>query len=137
LALCGVLQAVDGVALKQVVTAWVIAPEAEKVARFATAEAVRWLEWGLRSYQNVAMGLTLFVAAAAVSRIAWLPRPISYLIGVSGFTYVLQGWMAATEGFSPAQSVAIVSGWLLCLVWMTWLVVATSRGQSRVISTED
>jgi hypothetical protein len=48
LALYGVLQAVDGVALKQVVDAWASAPEAEKVERFATAEAIRWLEWGVR-----------------------------------------------------------------------------------------
>jgi hypothetical protein len=45
LALYGVLQAVDGVALKQVVDAWVRAPEAEKAARFASAETIRWLEW--------------------------------------------------------------------------------------------
>jgi hypothetical protein len=35
---------VDGVALKQAVNAWVDAPEAEKAARFAAAEAMRWLE---------------------------------------------------------------------------------------------
>jgi hypothetical protein len=44
LGLYGVLQAVDGVALKQVVDAWVRAPEAEKAARFASAETIRWLE---------------------------------------------------------------------------------------------
>src|ERR687886_1832496 len=48
LALYGVLQAIDGVALKQAVDAWVSAPDADKTARFATAEAIRWLEWGLR-----------------------------------------------------------------------------------------
>src|SRR3954454_15723600 len=53
LALHGALQAVDGVALKQAVTAWAGAPDAEKAARFAGAEAIRWLEWGMRSYHNV------------------------------------------------------------------------------------
>src|SRR5919202_1963208 len=48
LGLYGVLQAVDGVALKHAVDAWVRAPEAEKAARFASAEAIRWLEWGVR-----------------------------------------------------------------------------------------
>jgi len=52
LALYGVLQAVDGVALKQAVDAWASAPEVEKAARFASAEAIRWLEWGVRSYQS-------------------------------------------------------------------------------------
>jgi hypothetical protein len=46
LALYGVLQAVDGVGNKQVDNAWVSAPNAEKAARFASAEAMRWLEWG-------------------------------------------------------------------------------------------
>jgi hypothetical protein len=41
LALYGVLQAVDGVALKQSVNAWASAPEAAKAARFASAEAIR------------------------------------------------------------------------------------------------
>ncbi len=46
LALYGALQAVDGVANKQADLAWVSAPEAEKAARFASAEAIRWVEWG-------------------------------------------------------------------------------------------
>jgi hypothetical protein len=46
LALYGVLQAVDGVALKHAVDAWASAPEAQKATRFASAETVKWLEWG-------------------------------------------------------------------------------------------
>jgi hypothetical protein len=47
LALYGVLQAVDGVGNQEVDEAWVNAPDTEKSARFASAEAMRWLEWGL------------------------------------------------------------------------------------------
>src|SRR5262249_25074151 len=50
LALVGVLYAVDGVALKQAVDAWASAPAAEKATRLASAEAIRWLEWGTTSY---------------------------------------------------------------------------------------
>ena len=57
LALYGALQAVDGVANKLADVAWVSAPDAEKAARFASAEAVRWIEWGMRSYQAFTMGL--------------------------------------------------------------------------------
>src|ERR1051325_3114186 len=56
LALNGGVLAVDGVALKQAVNAWASAPEAEKAARFASAETIRWLEWGMRSYENFALG---------------------------------------------------------------------------------
>ena len=59
LALYGALQAVDGVANKQADIAYVSATGADKAARFASAEAIRWIEWGLRSYQNFAFGLAL------------------------------------------------------------------------------
>ena len=114
----------DGVALKQAVNAWASAPDAEKAVRFASAEAIRWLEWGMRSYQDFALGLTLLLCAAAVVRTARVPGPIAYLIGLSGLTYLAQGWMAGSEGFSPAQSVAIVLAWILSLAWMIWLAVA-------------
>jgi hypothetical protein len=127
LALYGVLQAVDGVALKQAVNAWASAPDAEKAARFATAEAIRWLEWGMRSYQDLALGLTLLMFAAAVMRTAWVPRPIPYLMGFSGLTYLAQGWVAGSEGFSPTQSAAIALAWVMTLVWMIWLVVVAWR----------
>lgn len=129
LALYGVLQAVDGVALKQAVSAWASVPETEKAARFATAEVIRWLEWGLRSYQDVAMGLTLLLVAGALARVAWPPRPVAVLVGLSGFAYLVQGWVAGTEGFTPSQSVAIVLGWVLSFVWMTWLAVIASQRQ--------
>lgn len=123
LALYGVLQAVDGIALKQAVNAWATAPDAEQGARFASAEAIRWLEWGVRSYHDFGLGLALLLFAAAIMRISWVPRPIAYLMGLSGLTYMVQGWVAGSEGFSPAQSAAIVLGWVLSLVWMIWLVV--------------
>jgi hypothetical protein len=129
LALYGVVQAVDGVALKQAVDAWASAPDAEKAARFASAEAVRWLEWGARSYQNFALGLALLLLAAAVVQTAWAPRPMAYLIGLSGLTYLLQGWVAGSDGFSRTHTSAIVLAWVLNLAWMVWLVVAAWRKQ--------
>src|SRR3954471_8989218 len=63
LALYGVLQAVDGVGNKQADVAWATAAAAEKTARFASAEAIRWIEWGLRSYHDVALGIALILFA--------------------------------------------------------------------------
>jgi hypothetical protein len=127
LALYGVLQAVDGVALKQAVNAWASAPDAEKAARFASVEAIRWLEWGVRSYQDFALGLALLLFAAAVVRTAWVPRPIVYLMGLSGLTYLVQGWVVGSEGFSRTQTIAIVLAFVLNLAWMIWLVVVAWR----------
>ena len=104
LGLYGVLQAVDGVALKQAVDAWVRAPEAGKAARFASAETIRWLEWGVRSYQCFMLGLTLILLGTAVALSAGLPRAIGYLMGLSGLAYIVQGWVLGSEGFSEPTS---------------------------------
>ncbi len=127
LGLYGVLQAVDGVALKHAVDAWASAPDGEKAARFASAEAIRWLEYGMRSYQNFALGLALLLGAVAVVRMARVPRAIAVLMGLSGLTYLVQGWVVSTAGFSGTESIAIELAFVLDLVWMIWLVVAAVR----------
>jgi Domain of unknown function (DUF4386) len=127
LALYGALQAVDGVALKQAVTAWASAPDAEKAARFASAEAIRWLEWGMRSYQNFALGLALLLFAAAVARAPRIPRPIAALMALAGLTYLVQGWVVGSDGFSHTESLAIVAAYALDLAWMIWLAVTAWR----------
>jgi uncharacterized protein DUF4386 len=123
LALYGGVLAVDGVALKQAVDAWASAPDADKAARFASAEAIRWLEWGMRSYASFALGLAVLLFAVAVVRTAWVPRPIAYFMGLAGLTDLVQGWLAGSEGFSPTHTFAIVLAEVLNLAWMIWLVV--------------
>jgi hypothetical protein len=130
LALYGALQAVDGVANKQADVAWVSAPEAEQAVRFASAEVIRWIEWGMRSYHDYALGLALLLVAAAVMRTASVPRPIAYLMGLSGLTYLVQGWVVGSEGFSQTVSITIVLAWVLSLAWMIWLVVVAWRMQN-------
>src|SRR3954454_1500208 len=103
LGLYGVLQAVDGVALKQAVDAWVSAPQAEKAARFANAETIRWLEWGTRSYQSFMFGLTLILLGMAVAMTAPLPRALGYLMVLSGLLYIVQGWVLGSEGFAATN----------------------------------
>jgi hypothetical protein len=127
LALYGALQAVDGVANKQADVAWVSAAGADKAARFASAEAVRWIEWGLRSYQAFALGLALLLFAAAVGSTTGVPRPIAYLMGLCGVSYLVQGWVVGSEGFSQTMSSAIVLAWALGLAWMIWLAVVAWR----------
>ncbi len=129
LALYGALQAVDGVANKQADVAWVSAPAAEKAAFFASAEAIRWIEWGMRSYHEFALGLALLLFAVAVVRTAWVPRLIGYLMGLSGLTCLVQGWVVGAEGFSQTLNIAIVVTWVLSLAWMIWLVVVAWRMQ--------
>jgi hypothetical protein len=122
-ALYGALQAVDGVALKQAVTAWMNAPEAEQAARFASAESIRWLEWGMRSYHDLSLGLSLLSFGVAIVWTAAVPRAIGGLMVLSALAYFGQGWVAGTDGFTATQSIGIVAAWVLCTGWMTWLAV--------------
>ena len=126
LALYAALQAVDGVGNKQVDAAWVTAAAADRAARFASAEGMRWLEWGERSYQDFALGAALLLVAAAIVR---TPRlgPVAYPMSLSGLTYLVQGWVVGAEGFSGTHTILIVLAWALSLSWMIWLVVLAWR----------
>ena len=48
-------------------------------------------------------------------------------MGLSGLTYLWQGWLAGSEGFSDANTVAIELAEVLNAVWMIWLVVVAWR----------
>ena len=135
LALYGVLQAVDGIGNQQVDHAWVTASAADKSARFASAESMRWLEWGMSSYHAYAMGLALvaFAAAIVVAKTA-VPRAIAYLVGLSGLAYLAEGWVAGSQGFNSAHSILIIASWLFSLAWMSWLMVITRRAQRPSVS---
>src|SRR5437870_9167174 len=128
----GVLQAVDGVALKQAVDAWASAPAAEKAARFASAEVVRWLEWGTRSYQSFMFGLTLILFGAVIAGTARVPRLIGYLMGVSGLAYLVQGWVLGSEGFSATNTVPQLLAYLLVFAWSIWLLILAWRMKESV-----
>ncbi len=131
IALSGVLYAVDGVANKQAWVAWVSAPAAEKAARFASAQALRWLEWGISSYQFFLFGLSLVLFAIVIVWTARVPRPIGYLMGVSGLTLLVAGWLIGTTGFTSAHTVPTDAGYTLLFVSSIWLlIVAWQRKES-------
>jgi Domain of unknown function (DUF4386) len=132
LALYGVLQAVDGVALKQAVDAWVRAPDAEKAARFASAETVRWLEWAVRSYHSFMLGLVLVLFATVIVMTARIPRPIGYLMGVCGLAYIVQVWVLGSEGFSGTNTLPTLFGIIFFLAWSIWLLISAWRMQALV-----
>ena len=69
----------------------------------------------------------MLLFAAAVVRTTWVPRPIAYLMGLSGLTYLVQGWVVGSEGFSRTHTTLIVLAWVLTLAWMIWLVVVAWR----------
>jgi hypothetical protein len=52
---------------------------------------------GTRSFESFTLGLAVLLFADAVARMARVPRPIAYLMGLSGLAYLVQGWAGATE----------------------------------------
>jgi hypothetical protein len=127
LALAGVVYAVDGVVLKQAADAWVNAPASEKAARFATAETVRWLEWGTRSYQTVTLGFAILLFAVAIVSTARIARPIGYVMALSGVATLVVGWQTGVEGFASSTQTSMSIWAVLLLVWIVWLLVIAWR----------
>jgi len=124
LALAGVGYAVDGVALKQAVDAWASAPTAEQAARFASAQAIQWLEWGTKSYQDFIFGLTLVLFATTMVWAARITRPIGYVMGLIGLAFVVVGWLEGTAGFSATYGVIeSITYFLLLPAWSIWLLI--------------
>jgi hypothetical protein len=135
LALAGLVYAVDGVALKQVVDAWVSAPASQQAARFAGAEAIRSLEWGARSYQAFTFGLALVLLATTIVWTAKIPRPIGYVLAVIGLAWMATGWLQGAGAFtttpSPLGVIVEPTYFLLFPAWMIWLLlVAWLRKES-------
>jgi hypothetical protein len=129
LALYGVLQAVDGVALKQAVDAWAAAPGPEKVARFASAETVRWLEWAVRSYHSVMFGAALILFGATIAATRRVTRAIGYLMALAGLAYLAQSWILGMSGFSSANGIPTLAGIVLVVASSIWLLVEALRAR--------
>ena len=127
MALYGVLQAVDGVGLKQAVNALASAANSDKAVRFAAAETVRWLEWAVRSYHSFVFGLALILFGAVIAVTGRVSRPIGYLMALSGLCYLAQGWIIGSSGFSSANQIPTLLGIALILVWTVWILVAAFR----------
>ena len=125
-----VLQAVDGVTLKQEVDAWASASGSEKATRFADAETVRWIEWGLQSYFRVLLGVAFLLlgAAAVVSRL--LPSWLGALLAVGGLLSLAIGFSVAyaglESGFQDAVGIALQ---LVVLVFIVGLLVVGRRAR--------
>ena len=82
--------------LKQSVDAWAAASGPEEATRYADAEIVRWIEWGLQSYLRVLLGVAFLLlgAAAVVSRV--VPISLGVLLVVGGLLSSAQGSPSAT-----------------------------------------
>src|SRR5512134_1076559 len=119
-----VLQAVDGVALKQAVDAWVAASGTEKASRYADAETVRWTEWGLQSYFRVLLGLAFLLVGAAAVRSRLVPSWLGVLLAVGGLLSLAVGVSVAYAGLeSGFQDALGIAFQLVVLVFVVGVLV--------------
>ncbi|WP_374970590.1 hypothetical protein [Terrabacter sp. BE26] len=127
LVLSAVVFATDGVANKFAVDTWVSAAPAAKPSRFAAAEALRWLEIGTTSYQELMLGISLALLGILIVVTRRLARTIGYVLGLSGLAFVVAGWMIGLDGFTPTDSMPTQLAYIALLVAMIWLVATASR----------
>ena len=113
--------------MKQAVNAWALADNGDKPVRFAAAETVRWLEWAVRSYQSFVFGLALIFFGAVIAITGRISRPIGHLMALSGISYLAQGWIIGSSGFSSANQIPTLLGIGLIPVWTVWLLIAALR----------
>jgi hypothetical protein len=130
-----VLQGVDGVALKQAVDAWTAGSGTEQAARFADAESVRWIEWGLQSYFRVVLAIAFLLlgAAGVVSRL--VPSWLGVLLVVGGLLSLVLGisvgYAGLESGFQDAVGLAFQ---LIVLVFAVGVFAAGVRGRDPIAS---
>ena len=124
-----VLQAVDGTALKQAVDAWAGATGAERSARFADAETVRWTEWGLQSYFRLLMGTTLVLFGTAAIRGRVIARWAGWAGIVAGTAYATIGVAVGHSGLDKPGGPAVQ---LLILTFVAGVVLAGRRRPAAV-----
>jgi hypothetical protein len=98
-----VLQGVDGVTLKQSVDAWVAAAGNEQAARYADAESVRWVDWGLQGYFRIVLGLAFLLLGAAAVMSRFVPTWLGGLLVVAGVLSLAIGISVGYAGLRAAS----------------------------------
>lgn len=129
--LAAVLQAVDGVALKVMVTRWLAAGGAARGPLFEATVAVRQVEVGLASLLSVVFGLTLLVYAAAIRASRAGPRGLGVLGLTAGAGTLAAGIVAAYDGFSDLNMILTAATGALSALWTLILGVWLWRTAPR------
>jgi hypothetical protein len=127
-----VLQGVDGVALKHAVDAWAGASGPQKAIRFADAETVRWVEWGVNSFFRLLLGLSFLLYGAAIVRTGIVARWLGWVGMIAGLLYAATGIAVGYEGFeSGVGDAAGLPVQLLFVVFVIGVLVSGIRRKPR------
>jgi hypothetical protein len=116
-----VLQAVDGIALKRAVDAWVAAGGMVGSASFAAATTMRWLEEGLNAVFGLTLGLATMLVGAAMVRGRVYPHWVGWIGGAIGLAVSSHAIIVAETGFSPTAQT-----WILARNPALWIWTAVA-----------
>ncbi len=116
-----VLQAVDGIALKRAVDAWVATGGTVGSASFAAATAMRWLEEGMNAVFGLTLGLAVILVGAAMVRGAVYPHWVGWIGAAIGIAVLINAVLIAETGFSP-----IAQAWVLARNPALWIWTAVA-----------
>jgi hypothetical protein len=130
-----ILQAVDGIALKRAVDAWVSAPPDQQVAVFAAAEAIRWIEIGVNSLSFSLAGLTLVLYGISLALSGVYPRWTGWLAAAAGVAQVIRGVDTSFQGFGTSITeligLALLALWTVIMAVMMWRRSNPPTGPAR------
>ena len=130
-AVWAVLQGLDGVGLKQAVKAWDSASGTEEAMRFAGAEIVRWLEWGIQSYFRVLLGVTFMLFGTAVLTSHLVAGWLGWAAVLAGLFSVAIGVDVGYNGLASALQDALDMVFLVVIFVFAFGVFATGMRDRR------
>ena len=111
------LQAVDGVALRVMVTRWAQADGESRARAFEGAFAVRQIEIGMASLLSVLFGLTISAFAVSLLLGRRFPVWLGWLALLGGLGTVAAGVAQAYTGFSPLAMALSMPASSVLLLW--------------------
>jgi hypothetical protein len=126
-AVFAVQMAVDGVALKWTIDAWMAAAPADRAAAFFVAESVRDLEKGLSGFFHLLNGTTLLAVGASIAAGRAYLRVLGWLGIVAGVGFISGGVATAHTGFSPASGEILSPAALVGIVFLVGAAAAMWR----------
>lgn len=118
LAIAAALQAVDGVALKNMVDHWAAATGEARTIAFEAAFAVRQVEIGLASLFSILSGFTLAVFGLTIIFSVRYPTWLGWVGLLNGLGMAASGMSQASTGFSEMSMNISMPASIVMLIWV-------------------
>jgi hypothetical protein len=134
-AIFAVQMAVDGVALKETIDAWMKATDAaDKSAAYQMAEGIRWVEKGLSGFFHLVNGAAFLALGLSMALGRSYPRWLGWTGAAAGIGFLAGGVTTAHTGFSTEASTVLVAPLVLGIVFLLGASVCMWR-RSRMAPT--